>query len=742
MKKLLTIALAILLAAPIYTSAKEGMWIPFLLGQLNESEMQAMGMQMTAEDIYSVNQSSLKDAIVHFGGFCTGEVISDQGLVLTNHHCGYGAIQSHSSVENNYLEDGFWAMNRGEEKPNPDLFVTFIKEIQDVTVRALYGIEEGMTEVERAKTIQENIDNIINEEEEKSEYDVMVRAFFKGNQYFMFFTESFKDVRLVGAPPSSIGKYGADTDNWMWPRHTGDFSLFRIYANEDNQPAEYSETNVPYRPNHHLPISLGDVNPGDFTMIFGFPGSTDEYVPSVVIGGIIDEINPLGIAFRERSLAAMDQYMRAEKAVKIKYASKYARISNSYKKWIGMVKGLKFSQAVAEKELYEKAFMQRVSNNRRFRFSYKNILDSYKAMYDEYLVYQLARQAFIEAAIVNVELLDYARSWNRFVDMAENTEDEAKLQAAFESLVSGMESFYKDFDVRVDRDVYSAVMPYYESRIDLSLRADNIPGDPNDAEASISEIEKLYGKTNLRSLESMQSLTSKGWEKSYKSLKKDPMLALAGDLMDSYREEILPKYRMFNTKIDSLDRVYMQAQMNVFSERTFYPDANSTLRVSYGQVEGFYPRDGVMYNHYTTLDGVVEKYVPGDYEFDLPERLLDLYAEQDYGRYANGAGEMPVCFIASNHTSGGNSGSPAIDAHGNLIGLNFDRVWEGTMSDYNFDERLCRNIMVDIRYVLFIVDKFAGAGHLVNEMTLVIPETNIDGEAPEQEVMPEEGPVD
>ena len=742
MKKLLTIVLAALLVVPTLTSAKEGMWIPFLLGQLNESEMQAMGMKMTAEDIYSVNQSSLKDAIVHFGGFCTGEVISDQGLVLTNHHCGYGAIQSHSSVEHNYLEDGFWAMDRSEEKPNADLFVTFIKEIQDVTVRALYGVEEGMTEAERSKVIQENIDKIIDEEEGNSDYDVMIRAFFKGNQYFMFFTETFNDVRLVGAPPSSIGKYGADTDNWMWPRHTGDFSLFRIYADENNQPAEFSETNVPYRPNHHLPISLGDVNPGDFTMIFGFPGSTDEYVPSAVIGGIIDEINPLGIAFRERSLAAMDQYMRAEKAVKIKYASKYASISNSYKKWIGMVKGLKSSQAIAEKEMYEELFEQRVSSNRRFPASYKTILDSYKAIYDEYLVYRLARQAFIEAAIVNVELLDYARSWNRFLQLAENTENEAKLQVAFESLVSEMDGFYKDFDMRVDRDVYAAVMPYYESRIAMNLRADEIPGDPNDEDASMREVEKLYDKTYLKSIESMRNLTSKGWEKTYKKLKKDPMLALAADMMDSYREEILPMYRTFSTKLDSLDRLYMQAQMNVFSDRTFYPDANSTLRVSYGQVQGFYPRDGVMYNHYTTLDGVIEKYVPGDYEFDLPQRILDLYAEQDYGRYANGAGEMPVCFIASNHTSGGNSGSPAIDANGNLIGLNFDRVWEGTMSDYNFDERLCRNIMVDIRYVLFIVDKFAGAGHLVNEMTLVLPETNIDREAPEEEVMPEEGPVD
>jgi len=708
--------------------AKEGMWIPLLLNQMNETEMQALGMKMTADDIYSINDGSLKDAIVHFGGFCTGEVISDQGLILTNHHCGYRAIQSHSTLENNYLKDGFWAKQLEDELPNEGLFVTFIKSITDVTDQVLAEMPEGMSESERESWIQTRMERVVEQYQTETAYDLSVKSFYSGNQYFLFATQTFNDIRLVGAPPSSIGKFGADTDNWMWPRHTGDFSLFRIYADADNQPAAYSETNRPYTPLHSLPVDVGGVQPGDFTMVFGFPGRTEEYVPGVAVSHLVDRANPMQIAFREASLTAMDRSMRADEGIKIKYASRYASLSNSYKKWIGMNGGLTSTGAVALKEAYESDFTRRVSVNRRFPAGYKEILPRYSELYEGFGPIDLARKAFVEVAYYNIQLVRYAVNWQRWASAHASGDDGG--EADWQKLMQNRSDFYNQIDLTVERDVFEAVISVYLSRVEPAYR----PASLMHLEGALKAWdESLF--TDATRLSKLENAPMKKW---VKAVQKDPLIQLVGALHEFAQSRINPEYSAYTGQLDSLNRIYMQAQMEVFKERRFYPDANSTLRVSYGQVNGFEPRDAVSYSFKTTLSGVMEKYVPGDYEFDVDERLRQLYESKDYGSYADESGEVPVCFIGSNHTSGGNSGSPAINAYGDLIGLNFDRVWEGTMSDYHFNSSICRNIMVDARYILFIVDKYAGMSRLIEEMTLVNRRAEAEAASGDASTPPEE----
>lgn len=697
--------------------AGEGMWIPLLLGQLNEAEMQAMGMKITAEDIYSANQSSLKDAIVHFGGGCTGEMISSQGLLLTNHHCGYGQIQSHSSVENDYLTDGFWAKSQAEELPNPGLTATFIKYIVDVTDEVLAVVSDRMTEAERQAAIESITKKLVANETEKSGYGAYIRSFFKGNQFFLFATETFTDVRLVGAPPSSIGKYGADTDNWVWPRHTGDFSLFRVYAGKDNKPAAYAEDNVPYVPGHHLPISLKGINEGDFTMVYGFPGRTDEYLPAVAVQQTLEVLNPAKISIRETGLGVMDQAMRSNDKVRIQYAAKFASIANYWKKWIGENMGLEKSEAVQKKMDMEREFQSRIEANEEWNAAYGNLLHAYEALYAEREELALARDYFIETVFRGVDALRYSFNYRSLVD----AETDADRKKALAKLEQGVDGFYKNFDAEVDEALFASLMEKYIE----DLPAEWVPVSlryvfRNKFIACEDAAGQLYGRSLFANPDQLKKVLAQGTTVARFKIKNDPIYRLMNDMYGFYREDIYPEYYAIQDQLDSLGRLYMKAQMEVFPERKFYPDANSTLRVAYGNVQGYNPKDAVNYQFQTYLDGVLEKYVPGDYEFDLPAKLIELYNNKDYGRYADASGKMPVCYIASNHTTGGNSGSPCLDAEGNLIGLNFDRAWEGTMSDINYDERICRNIMVDIRYVLFIVDKFAGAQYLVDEMDFVI----------------------
>jgi hypothetical protein len=521
---------------------------------------------------------------------------------------------------------------------------------------------------------------------------------------------------MVGAPPSSIGKFGADTDNWMWPRHTGDFSLFRIYAGEDNLPAEYAATNIPYTPEHYLPISMNGVKDGDFTMVFGFPGRTNEYLPSFAIEQITEVRNPANIKTREMALEIMDSYMRRSDKVRIQYAATYASIANYWKKWIGENTGIRETRAVEKKKETEELFTKRVNDNRRFDSSYKDLLPQFQSAYEELEDYALARDYTVEICYRAVKSVGMAYQASRFMRAMEG-EDAEQQEKEFNALLGRFESVFKNYDTEVDEHLARVLLPHYFKNIDEliapSLKELRASGDPE------SEISDLYTNSLFSDADRFNSAAEKGAKYLYKKIRKDDLYGLASDIWNYYSSEIGPNYGAINNRIDSLMRIYMAAQMEVIPERTYYPDANSTLRVSYGQVNGFQPRDAVSFDHSTTLDGVIAKYVPGDYEFDLPAKLIELWENEDYGPYTNENGKVPVCFIASNHTTGGNSGSPAIDGKGRLIGLNFDRVWEGTMSDLNFDESRCRNIMVDIRYVLFIVDKFAGASHLVEEMDLV-----------------------
>lgn len=694
--------------------AGEGMWIPLLLKALNESEMQSMGMKLTAEDIYSINKGSLKDAIVHFGGFCTSEIISPNGLLLTNHHCGYGQIQSHSSVDNNLLKNGFWAASMADELANPGLSATLIDRIEDVTAAAMEGVTSTMSTEERQAKIDKNI-SIYKESLELAAYqDVKVRPFYHGNQYFAFVTTTYQDVRLVGTPPESIGKFGSDTDNWVWPRHTGDFALFRIYAGPDNLPAEYSPENKPYTPKHHLPISLDGVDQGDFTMVFGFPGRTNQYLPGVAVKQIKDVLNPAKIEIRDSALKIIDKYMRSDEKTRLQYASKFARVANYWKKWIGENQGLEKSNALAKKAKYEAKFLENTEPK------YADLLPQLETKYAELEPYALARDYYSEVASRNIELMRIVGVARRLVQRYEKNGEEG-YQQYLVRVKPFLESFYKNYNPKIDQEVFAALSKLYIEASDKK----NVPEMLSPADGAKMDLtsfaEKLYGESKFAHQKKMMSLMEKPAAEVVEALKSDMAYQLGEDWENRYNENISKPYNEIKTRIDVLQRHYMKAQMETFKDKRFWPDANSTMRITYGKVNGYQPRDAVNYTPLSYLDGVIEKYVPGDYEFDVPKKLLQLHEEKDYGQYTDHTGKVPVCFIGTNHTTGGNSGSPAIDAYGNLVGLNFDRVWEGTMSDINYDPSICRNIMVDARYILFIIDKFAGASHLIEEMELVRP---------------------
>ena len=687
----------LLLFVTLNTFAQQGgMWIPSLLEGMNEDEMTSLGSKLTAKDIYDVNNSSLKDAIGHFNGGCTSEVISPKGLILTNHHCGFSQIQSHSSLENDYLKNGFWAMNFEDELPNNGLFVEFIVSIHDVSKEVLAAINEDMTEKEKQSTIDKNSNAILKNWTKETWQDVKVKSFYKGNQYFLFVTERFEDIRLVGAPPTSIGKFGSDTDNWVFPRHTGDFSLFRIYADANNRPAKYSENNQPYTPKHFLPISLDGVEEGDFTMIFGFPGRTNEYLPAVAIEHITKNYNPTNIAIREAALKVIDEKMKDDDEVRIKYASKQARIANAWKKWIGENLGIEKSNAVEKRRAFESTFTKALKE-KGLEAKYGDILPEFNRLYKDFAPVNIKRRNFIEVFLVTNELMQMTLRTFQMEQAINN--DSSVFEKARESLMRRFKGIHKNYNVDVDKGVFISVMPFYTDHVDDSI----------------------YNNTAFTNLDSALKLLQGTPEQVLKNINNDAAYKFAKPIIDEFYNTIDKEFQQKNEPIAALQTKYMTALMEALPNARYFPDANSTLRVTYGQVRGYSPKDAVYYNHVSYLDGVIEKYIPGDYEFDVPQKLRDLHASKDYGPYADTNGKVPVCFLGTNHTTGGNSGSPAIDAHGNLVGLNFDRVWEGTMSDMNYDPEICRNIMVDLRYVLFIIDKYAGAKHLIDEMKLVHP---------------------
>ena len=696
-------------------SAKEGMWIPILLEKYNLAEMQEMGFKLTADDIYDVNHSSMKDAVVIFGGGCTGELISDEGLLITNHHCGYRQIQSHSTVEHDYLTNGFWAMSRDEELPNERLTVSFLEYMEDVTEKVMAGTDNLEGEA-KDKKIKENTDRIIKEAKNNGKFTASVKPLFYGNQYFLYVYKVYKDVRLVGAPPSAIGKFGGDTDNWMWPRHTGDFSVFRIYADENNEPAEYSPDNVPFKPKKSFPVSMKGIQPGDFTMVFGNPGSTMEYWPHQAVDVTMNQRDPDRIMLRDKKLDIIGGDMKSDPKIRIQYAAKYQSISNSWKKWQGEIKGLNRLDAINKKLAYEEEFKKWAQKNDTWDNKYKPVFNAFDVLYADYSKYIKAYDYYREIVMSGVELFGQARTINSIINNIENDQDE-KVESMRSDMFKALPRFYKDFNQTTDEALFITLMPELINGLDPSF----LPAEVVETIKQLDQeklLKKVYQKSILTDREKLEDLLENGSEKQLLKLRKDPMIAMFNQLNFIYEKDIIPEVRKINKSIDDNMKVYMAGLMEMKKGQAFYPDANLTLRVAYGQVEGYEPKDGVKYKYYTTLTGIMEKDNPEIYDYDVPDRLKELYQTKDFGQYEVN-GDVPVCFTASNHTTGGNSGSPVVNGNGELIGVNFDRCWEGTMSDIMFDPERCRNISLDIRYALFIIDKFAGAGYLLDEMNIV-----------------------
>lgn len=704
----------LLLLFVLQTQAQQGgMWLPNLLKGDREAEMKNLGMKLTAEQIYSVNKSSLKDAVPQFDGGCTAEVISDKGLILTNHHCGFDAIQNHSTVEHDYLRDGFWAYKTEEELPNPDMVVTFVVKIEDITTKVLDGTANTTSEAEKQKKIQQNIADLTKSLPKETWQENLIKTFYDGNQYILFVTETFKDIRLVGAPPSSIGKFGSDTDNWVWPRHTGDFSLFRIYADKNNRPAAYSTENVPYKPKHFFPISIKGIKENDFTMVMGYPGRTQEYLPSYAVEQIVNTLNPAKIEVRDAALKVQDGFMRKDQAIKIQYASKYAGVANYWKKWIGETKGLKKSNAIAVKQNFEKELASKITKAGK-QAEYGNLLADFEKNYSEIKDYALARDLFNEVVLRNTELLQTGYKLYQLEQLLK-TKGEQAFTDRKNNLSKGIDAFYKDYNNDVDKNVFEQLITIYTNKMPKQF----LPATLENLNAP-QLASTIYSNSAITSLDKFRTLLDGDTQTVLGKIHNDVGYQLVQSMVDTYMKNVAPKYDEINLKNIATQRTYMKAIMELSPKSArIFPDANSTLRVTYGKVKGYKPADAVYFEPFTTLDGVMEKYIPGDYEFDVPKKLIDLYNTKDYGVYANANGKMPVAFIATNHTTGGNSGSPALDANGNLIGLNFDRVWEGTMSDIYYSPEICRNIMVDSRYVLFIIDKFAGAKNIINELKIV-----------------------
>lgn len=688
-----------------------GMWIP---NQLNEKEMKELGLKISPKQIFNTHNPSIKDAVAHFGGGCTSEVISPKGLLLTNHHCGYYSIQSHSTVTNDLLTHGFWASNYEEEKPNEGLKATFIVDIIDVTSQILLGISDNFTEQQRNIIIKNNINKISSTIKKEDYQDIAILPFYNGNQYYAFITETYEDIRLVGAPPSSIGKYGSDTDNWMWPRHTGDFSLFRIYADKNNHPAKYSKDNVPYTPKYYLPISIKEKKENDFSFVYGFPGRTQEYLPASAIEQLLEITNPSRISLRNESLKILDHAMRENKEIKIKYAAKYASIANGWKKWIGENQGLLKSNAIEKRKEYENQLVEQSQINLDTKNKNLSLVNALNDLYKNNSWYNKAYTYFNEVFYSNSETFRMAYIVSNLLNASDQDFDKIKLR-----VIKNVSSIYKNYDSELDRKVSSKMLSMYSMNIEPRFQVAGHEDFEKVSSCNIYLTDLWKNSYITRERGDLLSILSSDSKENIKyKLKDDAVLNFITPYIEMYRRKILPFHDDFDKKNDSLQRNYMNAQLKTFPSKKFFPDANSTLRVTYGKINGYTPKDGVYYKPFTTLSGVIEKYIPDDYEFNLPKKLIALYNQKNFGPYSQN-GDIIVNYIATNHTTGGNSGSPAFDAHGNLVGLNFDRVWEGTMSDINYDPSICRNIMVDIRYILFIIDKYAGAQRLIDEMKIV-----------------------
>ena len=736
MRRLLTLALAFFIGFGTYVKADEGMWLPMLVKQLNYAQMQKMGLQLSPEEIYSINNSSLKDAIVIFGRGCTGEIVSPEGLLLTNHHCGYGSIQGVSTVEHDYLTDGFWAYTKKEEIPIEGLTVQFLDRIEDVTATILEGVTDEMTEDERNEIIDKNRKTLAEQLTEGTDLKAVIKPFFGGNEYYAYIYETFTDIRFVGAPPSSIGKYGADTDNWMWPRHTGDFSMFRVYTAPDGAPAAYSEENIPLKSKHFLPINISGVEKGDFSMIMGYPGSTDRYLTSFGVEMAIDKTNPTIVDIRRKKLDIMREDMDASDAVRIQYASKYAGTANYWKYFIGQTKGLKRLNVAAKKKALEDEFTKWANATPERKKKYGDALGMIEEAYKNIETFDLAKTYFFEGIYRGPEILRYAMSFGGLAKALENKDDTEKAEKMTQRLKDGAAKYFKDYNAPTDQKLLAAMLKMY---------AENVPQDQQpefmkdltkkykgdfDAYAA-----KVFDKSIFTSLAKVDAFLAKP---KAKSITKDPAYIASIAFMKNYRE-INKQISKSDKMLERGNRLFIDGLRKMNPDKVYYPDANFTQRLTYGTVEDYYPADAVHYNYFTTVDGILEKEDPNNWEFVVPDKLKELIKNKDFGPYGDD-GEMKVCFLTTHDITGGNSGSPVINGKGELIGLAFDGNWEAMSGDIAFEPELQRTINVDIRYVMFIIDKYAGAQNLIDEMVIteedeapkLAPNVEIEAEVQEE----------
>jgi hypothetical protein len=685
--------------------ADKGMWLPFLLREI-EGEMQQAGLRLSADDIYSINHASLKDAVVRFGGGCTAEVVSKEGLLLTNHHCGYYYLASHSTVQNDRLTHGFWAKDRSEELPCPGLTATFVVRMEDVTRQVLDGITAPVGSPERDRAVAERIKTVTEKAVAGTPYQAAIKAYYYGAEYYMTVTETFTDVRLVGSPPEAVGKFGGDTDNWMWPRHTGDFMVYRIYAGSDNTPAAYSADNVPYRPRHHFPISLNGVKEGDFTMVFGFPGRTEQYLPAEAVRNLSERIDPLRVAIRDERLRIMARYMDRDPATRLNYASEYASVANYWKKWDGEMKGIRLMDGVKAKQAEEDlcfGHMAKEKGEGPAGQARQSLTDAYR----QQLPYDLAN-AVMNEALMSIAPFDLLIDWQKALDAND---------------IPGMRKVAKGklstWNLTLEKEMMAAMLRWAVSDSTIEplrgIRTRILSESKGDVKTWADQLWQRSVLTTDRELMALLARMEKG---DRTKLDQDPIYQFFLFVAQEQANNLAPAMARNRAVLDLLQHDYVAALRRAQPKVRFFPDANGTLRLTYGKVEPYRAFDGKTYPVITDLDGIMAKEKPGDKEFSVPERLKELWKNKDYGRYAVN-GTVPVAFIASNHTTGGNSGSPLLNADGHLVGINFDRNWEGTKSDVLYDRTQCRNISVDIRYVMFIIDRYAGATHLVDEMTVV-----------------------
>ncbi len=714
MKKILSILVILVSFSGFQARADEGMWLLPLIEKLNIGTMTEMGLKLTAEDIYSINKACMKDAVVIFGGGCTGEIVSPEGLLLTNHHCGYGSIQNHSTVEHDYLANGFWAMTREEELPNPGLSVIFLIRIEDVTSRVIGKTNTSMTEAERREAVMAESAAITAEAIKDTQYRAQVTPFYGGNQYFLIVNEVYTDIRLVGTPPSSIGKYGFDTDNWMWPRHTGDFSVFRVYMGPDGKPAQYSKDNVPLKPKYYLPVSIKNLQKNDFTMILGYPGGTTRYMTSWEVDETMKIVNADRIKIRGIRQDILMKDMMADPKINIQYASKYSGSSNYWKYSIGQNEVIGRLGTKAKKEAFEAEFTRWVNADPARIEKYGNALalieNAVKARAEKYNAQQYMNEVFRGSC----ELIGIAGQLRPLEEALVNG-DKDKVAGITERSMKMMDNFYEDYNYPTDRKVTKAMLKLFKEDVDPKFWPDFYIIIDRKFKGNIDAfVDDMFTRSFLTNPDKYRAFLAKP---NLRTLQKDPAYIVARSV-STVRTGLQKDLESYNADLSKGQRTYIAGVMEFAPEKTKYPDANFTMRMTYGKVLDYYPYDAVHYNWYTTLDGVVQKYKPGDYEFDLPQRLIDLNGRKEYGRYASPDGYMPVCFITTNDITGGNSGSPVVNGNGELIGIAFDGNWEAMTDKIEFEPELQRSICVDIRYVLWVIDIYSGAGHLLKEMDI------------------------